>query len=348
MLLFRSGDNMKFLITKFLISLFVLVLALACGVVYFGYTKFQTPSINSSSKIITIPKGAGSLAIAGQLRSEGIISDAYVFVAASKFLPPQETLKAGEYEFLPNMTMQAVITELKNGDTYKRQFTIPEGLTSFEILERLRTVPDLRSVEVATPAEGTMLPDTYQYAKDEGMNAKILQMQDALKTLIDKEWPTRDTGLPFSTVDQALTLASIVEKETGVPSERKRIAGVFVNRLRQGIPLQSDPTVIYALTNGRPKNDGQGPLGRRLLLKDLGINSPYNTYKNVGLPPAPIANAGRDAILAVLHPEPNDYLFFVADGTGGHVFAKTLSEHNQNVANWRKVRRTMDNGVKSQ
>ena len=167
-------------------------------------------------------------------------------------------------------------------------------------------------------------------------------MQESLRTLLDKEWPNRDPNLPFTTVEQALTLASIVEKETGVPSERKRIAGVFINRLRQGIPLQTDPTVIYALTKGQPKNDGQGPLGRRLLLKDLEIDSPYNTYKNVGLPPAPIANAGRDAILAVLHPETNDFLFFVADGTGGHVFARTLGEHNQNVANWRKLRRNTD------
>lgn len=329
---------MKFLIVKFLLTLTILLLALVGGVAYYGVDKYRTPSQNAVARIVTIPKGAGSLQIAEQLKREKIISDSYVFVAAAKFLPPQATLKAGEYEFTPNSTMGDVLTKIKDGDIYTRQFTIPEGLTSFEIIEKLRTVPDLRMVEIAPPAEGTMLPDTYQYTKDEVLNNKVLQMQDALRALVEKEWPNRDPNLPFSTVEQALILASIVEKETGVASERKRIAGVFVNRLRQGIPLQSDPTVIYAITKGQPKNDGQGPLGRRLFLKDLEINSPYNTYKNVGLPPTPIANAGRDAILAVLHPEQNNYLFFVADGTGGHVFAATLAEHNQNVAKWRQIR----------
>jgi len=333
---------MKFVIIKALISIFILVLATLGSIGYFGYTKFQTPSLNATSKIITIPKGAGTQNIAEQLKAEGIVSDGYVFMATAKILPPQDTIKAGEYEFAPHLSMQDVILKLKKGETYKRQFTIPEGLTSFEIIERLRVVPDVRVVEISPPAEGTMLPDTYQYAKDESTNNIIYRMQESLRTLLDKEWPNRDPNLPFTTVEQALTLASIVEKETGVPSERKRIAGVFINRLRQGIPLQTDPTVIYALTKGQPKNDGQGPLGRRLLLKDLEIDSPYNTYKNVGLPPAPIANAGRDAILAVLHPETNDFLFFVADGTGGHVFARTLGEHNQNVANWRKLRRNTD------
>lgn len=331
---------MKFLIYKFLLTLTILLLALVGGVAYYGVDKYRAPSQNPAARIVVIPKGAGSLQIAEQLKREKIISDTYVFVAAAKFMPPKETLKAGEYEFLPNSAMADVITKIKDGDIYTRQFTIPEGLTSFEIIEKLREVPELRAVEISVPAEGTLLPDTYQYAKDEALNYKVLQMQDALKELIAKEWPNRDPNLPFSTVEQALTLASIIEKETGIASERKRIAGVFVNRLRQGIPLQSDPTVIYALTNGQPKNDGQGPLGRRLLLKDLEIDSPFNTYKNVGLPPMPIANAGRDAILAALHPEQNNFLFFVADGTGGHVFAATLAEHNQNVAKWRQIRTT--------
>ncbi len=337
---------MKFVIIKTLISIFILILAMLGSIGYFGYTKFQTPAFNAVSKIITIPKGAGSLVISEQLKAEGVISDPYVFMAAVKFLPPMDTIKAGEYEFQPQTSMADVISKLKKGDIYKRQFTIPEGLTSFEITERLRSVPDIQIVEIAQPAEGTLLPDTYQYVKDESTNNLIYKMQESLRGFLDKEWATRDADLPFTSVEQALTLASIVEKETGVASERKRIAGVFVNRLRQGIPLQSDPTVIYALTKGQPKNDGQGPLGRKLYSKDLSVDSPYNTYKNVGLPPAPIANAGRDAILAVLHPEPNDFLFFVADGTGGHVFARTLGEHNQNVANWRKLRRSTDEGAK--
>ena len=328
---------MKFLL-KLLISLFILAVALASGLFLYGYNKFNILSTNPSEKLVLIPKGSGTMMIADQLKAEQIISDPYVFAVASKLLPPKDTIKAGEYQFEPNSTMQDIIAKLKRGETYKRKFTIAEGLTSYTILEKLKAVPDVAISAIAVPSEGSLLPDTYQYERDEPIAKIVARMQEAHQKLIDQEWSKRDQNLPFSTIEEAVTLASIVEKETGVAEERKRIAGVFINRLRQGMPLQSDPTVIYALTNGQPKNDGQGPLGRRLYLKDLEIDSPYNTYQNAGLPPGPIANAGREAILAVLHPEPNDFLFFVADGSGGHVFAKTLVEHNQNVANWRKVR----------
>jgi len=329
---------MKLFIAKFLLTFFILFLSLGAGLAYFAYTKFYTPATIVAEKLVVIPKGSGTLMIADILKSQGIISDSYVFAAITKLIDSQATLKAGEYQFTPAMTMSDVITKIKNGDTFKRQFTIPEGLTSFEIIERLKSVPDIQLSDIALPKEGSLLPDTYQYEKNEKLEKIIARLSDAQKNLIEKEWPLRDTGLPISTLDEALTLASIVEKETGIANERRKIAGVFINRLRIGMPLQTDPTVIYALTKGQHQNDGQGPLGRRLLVKDLQIDSPYNTYKNVGLPPTPIANAGREAILAVLHPETHDYLFFVADGTGGHLFAKTLSDHNKNVANWRKVR----------
>ena len=273
------------------------------------------------------------------LKSENIISDSYVFVLASKIISSQETLKAGEYQFTPQIKMRDVILKIKNGETYKRQFTIPEGLTSYEIMERLKSVPDIQISNIQIPKEGSLLPDTYQYERNEKLELIINRMANAQQKLIEKEWLLREINLPIKTIDEALILASIVEKETGVPNERKRIAGVFINRLRIGMPLQTDPTVIYALTKGQHKNEGQGPLGRRLLTKDLQFDSPYNTYKNIGLPPTPIANAGRDAILAVFYPETHDYIFFVADGTGGHAFAKTLSEHNENVAKWRKIRK---------
>jgi UPF0755 protein len=339
---------MKFFITKILVTLFALLLSLGMGAAYVAYDKFQTPSANAAEKIIEIPKGVGTLAIADQLHAEGIVSDAYVFILASKILPPKGTLKAGEYAFASAMSMHDVVGQLKQGSIYKRQFTIPEGLTSFEIVERLKSVPNMTVDPIDVPAEGSLLPDTYQYRRDEKLSNKINQMHSALQVFVDQEWPLRDADLPFQTIEQALVLASIVEKETGVSSERKRIAGVFVNRLRQGIPLQSDPTVIYALTKGHPKNDGQGPLGRRIYSKDLTVDSPYNTYKNKGLPPGPIANPGREAILAVLHPETHDFLYFVADGSGGHVFASTLEAHNQNVANWRKLRRNMDGSGQDQ
>jgi UPF0755 protein len=168
-------------------------------------------------------------------------------------------------------------------------------------------------------------------------------MRVAMDKALEDLWPDRAANLPFETKEQALTLASIVEKETGVASERARIAGVFINRLRAGMPLQTDPTVIYALTKGKIEDKGQGPLGRRLLRDDLQVDSPYNTYRNAGLPPGPIANPGRAAIAAVLQPEENQFLYFVADGTGGHVFSKTLAEHDANVAKWRKIRRAQGN-----
>ncbi len=316
-----------------------MLVALVTGLAYFGYTHYQMPATIAENKLVIIPEGTGTMMIADILKSQDIISDPYVFVAASKIIPPQDTLKAGEYEFLSGIKMADVIVKIKKGEIYKRQFTIPEGLTSYEILEKLKSVPDIQLSDLSIPAEGVLLPDTYQYKKNEHIADILDRMRWAHRNLIEKEWPERDKNLPFATVEDALILASIVEKETGVATERKRIAGVFINRLRLGMPLQTDPTVIYALTNGQPKNDGQGPLGRRLLLKDLQIDSPYNTYKNTGLPPTPIANAGKDAILATFHPETHDFLFFVADGTGGHIFAKTLAEHNQNVVNWRKVRK---------
>lgn len=330
---------MKLIFIKLFLTVFVLFLALVAGIGYYGFTKFQTPSSKPTDAFFEIPKGWGTKMIAEQLKSQGFISDSFVFMAASRFVEPQMSLKAGEYNIPARVTMRDVLLQIKKGDVYKRQFTIPEGLTSYEILERLKSVPDIVVSDISVPPEGTLLPDTYQYKKDETLMNIITRMTEAQKDFLDAEWEKRDMNVPLRSKEDALILASIVEKETGVASERQRIAGVFINRLRQNIPLQTDPTVIYALTKGQPKNDGQGPLGRRLLLKDLQIDSPYNTYKNTGLPPTPIANAGREAILAVLHPENHDFIFFVADGTGGHVFASTLAEHNKNVTDWRKKRK---------
>jgi UPF0755 protein len=173
-------------------------------------------------------------------------------------------------------------------------------------------------------------------------------MSKSMTETIDELWETRAPNLPFTTKEEALTLASIVEKETGVARERKRVAGVFINRLRKGIALQTDPTVIYAITKGRPKNEGKWPLGRRLLSKDLEFDSPYNTYLHPGLPPGPIANPGRAAIDAVLHPEEHDFLYFVADGNGGHIFSATLNEHEKNVSEWRIIRREKEKIAKEE
>jgi UPF0755 protein len=188
-------------------------------------------------------------------------------------------------------------------------------------------------------AQGSLLPETYHYVYGDTRIDMVQRMQKAMTSTLDELWEKRRMDTPITTKEQALILASIVEKETGVAGERPLVASVFVNRLRKGMLLQTDPTVIYAMNKGVNKNDGLGPLGRRLLSKDLEIDSPYNTYKNAGLPPGPIANPGADSIAAVLDPEKNDYFYFVADGKGGHIFSKTLAEHNANVAKWRKIRK---------
>jgi UPF0755 protein len=192
------------------------------------------------------------------------------------------------------------------------------------------------------------LPETYDYRLKENKQDVIGRMQESMTKTIDELWPGRTANLPFATKEEALTLASIVEKETGLEAERKRVAGVFVNRLRRGIALQTDPTVIYAITKGRPQNEGKGPLGRRLLKKDLAFDSPYNTYLHAGLPPGPIANPGRASIEAVLHPEEHDFIYFVADGKGGHIFSSTLHEHGKNVTQWRIIRREQEKAAQKE
>ncbi len=289
-----------------------------------------------ASKIIAIDRGLGVGAIAEKLAQEKIITQPLLFKISARF---GESLKAGEYDFPAHVSMAEVIHMMQVGKVYARKITIPEGLTSYQIVGLLNAREDLSGEIKEIPFEGSLLPDTYHFIADEMRGDKIAQMQAAMKKALDELWPKRVKNLPFKTKNEAVILASIVEKETGVAVERERVAGVFVNRLRRGIPLQTDPTVIYALTKGKIQDKGKGPLGRRLLKKDLAVDSPYNTYRNAGLPPTPIANPGYAALKATLNPERHDYIFFVADGTGGHVFAKTLAEHNRNVSKWRKIRR---------
>lgn len=303
---------------------------------------FQKPGPLPENKIILVERGQGLNAIAATLAREGAIEQRYVFILGTTFLKSQSDLKAGEYEILAHESPRAIMEKMKNGEIFARRVTIPEGRTSFEIVNILKARPDLSGEILTTPAEGSLLPTTYDYQQNEPRDQMILRMQQSMTDLLNSLWDTRSIDLPIQTKEQALVLASIIEKETGTPEERKRVAGVFVNRLKQGMPLQTDPTVIYAINKGENKNDGLGPLGRRLLLKDLEVDSPYNTYKYPGLPPGPIANPGKASLEAALQPETHEYLYFVADGKGGHVFAKTLAEHNANVAQWRKIRKEQD------
>lgn len=325
-------------------SLLLLGLVAAGLSAFYVMQSAKAPGPSTGAKIILIERGAGIAGIAQRLENEAVIDSSLLFKIAAGVQKPQGSLKAGEYEITPAMSMQDIIVMMREGRVYDRKITFPEGLTSHQIVSALNAAADFTGDAVANiPAEGTLLPETYHYTKADTRQKVIDQMASSMKKTIDELWPARMTDLPFTTIEEAVTLASIVEKETGVADERKKVAGVFINRLRRGIPLQSDPTVIYAMTEGAVEDSGQGPIGRRLLTKDLAIASPYNTYENAGLPPGPIANPGRDSIAAVLQPEIHDFIYFVADGTGGHVFARTLAEHNANVAKWRKIRREQKN-----
>jgi len=256
-----------------------------------------------------------------------------------KISPDRTLIKAGEYKLRSGMSALHVLDKLGEGDVYIRSFTVPEGQTSWQIVQQLNAIEPLSGTIETIPPEGSLLPETYHYARGDDRAAKIKRMQEAMQKTLDTAWNEHAKNLPIKTKEEALILASIIEKETGVAGERKKVAGVFTNRLNIGMALQTDPTVIYALTLGVIEDEGKGPLGRRLLRKDLQIDSPYNTYRYPGLPPGPIANPGRASIEAALNPAEHDYLYFVADGTGGHAFGKTLADHNANVAKWRKIRK---------
>lgn len=328
-------------IVAFLVTLLVIAVA---AISYRIYEQYNKPGPLPEKTLLTIPRGSSVYSISEILFYNGVIekqsyAPVNIFAHISKLTGQANTLKAGEYEFPAHISIKAILDKLEKGEAYSRKLTIREGLTNYEIKQLLLQQKELKITTAPKYAEGRLLPETYTYQRGESTAVILKRMALAMEKTIDIAWENRANNLPFKTKEEALTLASIIEKETALPSERKRVAGVFINRLRKGIALQSDPTVIYALTNGKHENNGKGPLGRRLLKKDLVFDSPYNTYKYPGLPPAPIANPGKASIEAALNPENHKYFYFVADGSGGHAFAKTLREHNANVAKWRKIRR---------
>lgn len=322
-------------VVLFLASLVILTCALTALYVAREYVS----SGSGPEKIVLVPKGSGIMNIAYTLSEEGAISDARVFIAAAVMKGDHKKFKAGEYLIPANASMQTIMDKMVKGDIIRRHITFREGLTSFEMIEILNATPNMPDLVVDIPPEGSLLPETYDYEGGSTRQSIVARMTKAMEKTLADLWASKQPDLPLETPQQAIILASIVEKETGVASERKAVAGVFINRLRKGMPLQSDPTVIYAITQGKHENAGQGPIGRRLLRTDLEMDSPYNTYKNPGLPPGPIANPGKASIEATLNPEAHDYLYFVADGKGGHVFARTLEEHNSNVDKWRQFRK---------
>jgi len=305
---------------------------MAAGGFFWFVNYARAPGPLAADKIVFIAPGSGVRVMAEQLKAEGVIAQPYAFMAVARIMDVGGKLKAGEYAVPAHISVTALVGKMAKGEVFARKITIPEGLNGIEIAAIINAADVMTGTIATPPPEGSVLPDTYAYIRNDDRNKILGHAQAAMAAMLDTLWAARAPNLPFTTKEQALALASVVEKETGIASERQRIAGVFVNRLRIGMKLQSDPTVIYAVTKGAYKLD-------RVLYEHLETDSPYNTYKYAGIPPSPICNPGRAAIAAVLNPEVNDYLYFVADGTGGHVFASTAKEHEANVAKWRVIQR---------
>lgn len=291
----------------------------------------MAPGPFTETRTIVIPHGANIREIAALLDKNGAVSGAFVFRIAARLMANND-LKAGEYEFTPRQSAADIILMLRDGHSVMHGFTITEGMTSAETVRLLQNSLALAGEITAPPPEGSLLPETYNYSYGDSRAGLIMRMQKAMQETLEELWAKRDPNVPLKSPREAVTMASIVEKETGKPSERPRIAGVFTNRLRRNMKLQSDPTVIYAI--GRAK----GMMDHDLDHQDLSFPSPFNTYMNEGLPPEPICNPGRATLEAALHPEQHEYLYFVANGAGGHVFARDLGEHNQNVTKWNQVK----------
>ncbi|HLZ76394.1 endolytic transglycosylase MltG [Phenylobacterium sp.] len=312
-------------------STLVIVALLAGGWVYWTYRGPGPAARAGGATDVILPHGAGVGQIASALKAAGVIGSRDVFYLAAKMGGSGRHLKAGEYEFPSHAPMAQVLNAIAEGKVVKRFVVAPEGWTSDMVADAVRAQPVLTGV-IETPPEGSILPDGYQIERGEDRGEVIAKMMAARDALLAQLWAGRAPDLPLKTPEEAVTLASIVEKETGIPAERPRIAALFENRLRQGIKLESDPTIIYGITKGRP-------LGHGITMKELVTATPYNTYRIAGLPPTPISNPGRAALAAVLNPPKSDELYFVADGSGGHVFASTFAEHQANVAKWRAIER---------
>jgi UPF0755 protein len=308
-----------------IVAAVILSLGLAQGA-YFG--RGPVSRSGASTDVILTP-GLGVWGVASALHQAGVIKSPLLFTGAATLTGAARQLKAGEYQFPSRTSVSQIIDMLRIGAVVRHAVTIPEGLTSRAVADVLARSPDLTG-PAPLAAEGSLLPETYDVRKGEPRARVQQRMAEARDQLLASLWETRRPGLPYRTPEDAVILASIVEKETGKPEERPRVAAVFVNRLAKGMRLESDPTVVYGLTGGVP-------LGHGLRVSELQSRTPYNTYLVAGLPPTPIANPGRASLTAALDPAPTDDLYFVADGTGGHVFTDNYEAHLKNVARWRSI-----------
>ena len=310
----------------------LIVVSIAVGAVLFiGKQRFETPGPLAEDKLVNIPRGLGIRDIADLLQREGVIDQPYVFMGGVIVLKARGELKYGEYQFNKQASVAEVVDTITEGKVIQHAFTVPEGLTSEQIVARLLESEGLTGQIKEIPREGTLLPETYKFARGMTREQIIQRMQQAHRRVLQEVWDRRMPDLPVKTPEQLVTLASIVEKETGRPDERTRVAAVFFNRLKTRMRLQSDPTIIYGLTGGK------GSLGRPILKSEIEQPTPYNTYIVDGLPPGPIANPGRASLEAAANPARTKELYFVADGTGGHVFSDNYAEHQKNVVRLRSI-----------
>jgi len=313
------------------ITIFVLLAVTIGAGLIVGKQRFEAPGPLASEKIINIPRGGGIRDIADQLQREGVIDQPLLFMAGVIVLKARDELKAGEYQFTKQASLRQVVETLIEARVVQHPITIPEGLTSEQIIARLLENTILTGNIKEIPREGTLLPDTYHFPRGFPRERVIQLMQQGHQRVVKEVWEHRNPDLPLKSPEQLVILASIVEKETGKPEERTRVASVFINRLKQKMKLQSDPTIIYGLVGGK------GALGRPILRSEIEQPTPYNTYVIDGLPPAPIANPGRASLEAAAKPARTKELYFVADGSGGHAFSDNYEQHLKNVARLRAM-----------
>ncbi|WP_192181302.1 endolytic transglycosylase MltG [Mesorhizobium amorphae] len=331
----RASRSQVVVFMNFVISMVMLMILAAGAALYFGKQAFNEPGPSAAGDTFLVKPNTPVQDIAEQLERRELISDARIFRLGVRAYGNDSVLKPGEYEIKPRASMRDIMELLKSGKSVMYSLTIPEGLTVEQALQRVAQEDTLSGdMPKTVPPEGSLATDTLRFTRGYSRQQIVDKLLADQKKLVDEVWQRRAPDLPLANIDDFVTLASIVEKETGKGDERSRVAAVFLNRLAKGMRLQSDPTIIYGLFGGKGK-----PADRPIYQSDIDKQTPYNTYLINGLPPTPIANPGRAALEAVANPSKTDDLYFVADGTGGHVFASTLEEHNQNVARYRALQK---------
>ena len=328
----REARSQLVIFLNFVMTVITFLAVAAVALVYYAFREYQQPGPLAEDTTFIVREGAGITEIAESLQRRDIISNARIFKTVTQFMGDDQKSRHGEYAIKANASMLEIMDILKSGKSIQYSVTLPEGLTVKQMFKKIAADPNLEGdLPAELPAEGTLRPDTYKFTRGSKRTAVLAQMSSSQSRILDEVWEKRDKDLPIASKEEMLILASIVEKETGKSDERPQVASVFLNRIKKGMRLQSDPTIVYGLFGG----DGK-PVDRELTRADIDKSTPYNTYRIDGLPPTPIANPGRAALEAVANPSRTDYLYFVADGSGGHAFATTLDEHNENVKRWRK------------